>query len=129
MSEQRVLCHFEDADGHVVVPLQITLHRDDTEFWGEPRRTDALTRPTRYGPCRVGLTFPVRRMKPADAYRIQAAEIALEVPCLFEGDEDGPYLPCEKCGRRPRPGTGWAEEEGNRPQHPDTEEPAPSERP
>ncbi len=110
MSEPKVLCHFEDADGHVVVPAQVTLHRYDSEFWGEPRRGDALTRPTRYGPCRVGLTFPIRRMRPAEAYRIQSVEIAHEVPCQFEGDEDGPIEPCYKCGRRPPHGTGWIEE-------------------
>jgi hypothetical protein len=111
MTGPRVLCHFEDADGHVVVPAQVTLARDDSEFWGEPRHEDASTRPTRYGPCRVGLTFPIRRMKPKDAHWIQSAEIAHEVPCIFDSDGECVFGPCEKCGRRAPPGASAILEE------------------
>lgn len=106
--EERVLCHFEDADGHVVIPCQLQTQRPDSEFWGETGRGVFWARPTRYGPCRVGLTMRIRRMRPPEAWRVQRDEIAHEVPCLFEGDEEGPYGPCETCGRRPPAGCAWA---------------------
>lgn len=107
----KLLSHFEDADGHVVTPSQWSA-RPGSEFWGLPKKIDALNSPTRYSPCRVGVTVGrLQDMDPKEASRIQRDEIAHEVPCWFEGDESGPLAPCYKCGRRPPPGCGWSDEE------------------
>lgn len=99
------LCHFEDADGHVVVPRQISLQRQDSEFWGEIERGGGLmAHPSRYSPCRVGLSTPIRRMSPREAYRRQAVEIAFEVECVFDSDGEFVARPCQDCGRKAPPG-------------------------
>lgn len=105
------LCHFEDADGHVVEPAQVTMSRRDSEFWAETKNRNAFGGVTRFGPCRIGLTFRIRRMKPRNAWWIQSAEIAEEVTCIFDSDGEVVFGPCQKCGRVPPGGYAALAEE------------------
>ena len=109
----RLLCHYEDADGHVVEAAQVSEAREGTEFWGEmgSPHVPLLARATRYSPCRVGLTVRIHHLRPQRASEAQRNEIAFEVPCTF--DSDGEYVGgrCYDCGRLAPPGTPLVDED------------------